>query len=208
MATANFSINAEDGWVAVTAAATNFIRIRSNTPNHAFFVASAAALPANTTSGAVAATGRITFSGQPSNADTITIGTKTFNFLSVVVDPTTDVLIGADAEETLDNLLALITSQVANVTGVKSGTTIINLTAVTPGTAGNSIVLTESATNVVVNGAGTLTGGAAGVPAVIGYKVQCDEGFMVNVANTEKYYVRIPENLPQETRIDVIYILS
>lgn len=91
MATANFSIDAEDGWVAVTSAGTNFVRIRSNTPNHAFFVTSAASLPAAT---------------------------------------------------------------------------------------------------------------------VTGYKVQCAEGFWVDVPNTDNYYVRIPENLPQETRIDVFFILT
>lgn len=205
MATANFNLDAEDGWTAVTAAGVDFIRIRSNTNNHAFFVTSAASPPANTTTDAVRATGRITFSGQPSNADTITIGTNTFNFLSVVVDPLTDVLIGANAQATLDNLLTLITSQIATVTGVKSGTTIINLTAVTTGTAGNSIVLTESATNVVVNGAGTLTGGAAAVPAVIGYKVTCEE-FWCDVTTSELYYVRNAENVPQNTRIDVFFI--
>jgi hypothetical protein len=51
MATANFSIAPEDGWVAVTAAATNFFRVRSSAPNHAFFVTSASALPAATVVG-------------------------------------------------------------------------------------------------------------------------------------------------------------
>lgn len=45
MATANFHINAEDGWVAVTDAAVSFIRIRTNTPNHAFFVTTGSSAP-------------------------------------------------------------------------------------------------------------------------------------------------------------------
>lgn len=51
MATANFNINAEDGWTAVTAAAASFIRIRSNTPNHAFFVTTGSTPPAATVIG-------------------------------------------------------------------------------------------------------------------------------------------------------------
>jgi hypothetical protein len=46
MATANFFIDAEDGWVAVTSAGVDFIRIRSNTPKHAFFVTTGVSLPA------------------------------------------------------------------------------------------------------------------------------------------------------------------
>lgn len=206
MATANFNINAEDGWVAVTPEGVAFVRIRSNTPKHAFYVTDASETPPITTSGSVQATGTITFSGQPTDADTITIGASTFNFVDTVVDPDTDVEIGADAEETLDNLLALITSEIATVTAVKTSTTVITLTAVATGAAGNSVVLTEAADNVGVSGAGTLTGGADGVPAVIGYKQQCDDGFWCDVEVTGAYYVRVAENLPQDTRIDVFYV--
>jgi hypothetical protein len=46
MATANFTIRAEDGWTAVTSDPVTFIRIRSNTPNHAFFVTTGSSAPA------------------------------------------------------------------------------------------------------------------------------------------------------------------
>lgn len=51
MATANFFIDAEDGWTAVTAAGVDFIRIRSNTPNHAFYVTTGSETPASTVIG-------------------------------------------------------------------------------------------------------------------------------------------------------------
>lgn len=51
MATANFEIKAEDGWVAVSPAAPAFIRIRSNTPNHAFFVTTGPSAPSATAIG-------------------------------------------------------------------------------------------------------------------------------------------------------------
>lgn len=46
MATANFDIDAEDGWVAVTSGGAAFIKIRSNTPNHPFFVTTGSSAPA------------------------------------------------------------------------------------------------------------------------------------------------------------------
>ena len=51
MATANFFIDAEDGWTAVTSASVSFIRIRSNTPKHAFFVTTGQSTPASTVIG-------------------------------------------------------------------------------------------------------------------------------------------------------------
>lgn len=90
MATANFSIDAEDGWTEVTSAGVDFIRIRSNTPSHAFYVTTGSSTPATT---------------------------------------------------------------------------------------------------------------------VIGYKVQCDD-FWCDVPVTDNFYVRVIENLPQETRFDVFYVAT
>lgn len=46
MATANFDIDAEDGWVKVADGPVDFIMIRSNTPNHAFFITTSTGAPA------------------------------------------------------------------------------------------------------------------------------------------------------------------
>lgn len=51
MAVTQFQINPSDGWVAVTSAGTDFVRIRSSTPGHAFYVTSAGSLPAATAVG-------------------------------------------------------------------------------------------------------------------------------------------------------------
>lgn len=48
--TANFSIDPEDGWTAVTAAAVDFIKIRSTT-GHGFYVTCADSPPAATVVG-------------------------------------------------------------------------------------------------------------------------------------------------------------
>lgn len=51
MATANFVIQPEDEWVAVTAAGVNFIKIRGYPDSQAFYVTSAATTPAATVRG-------------------------------------------------------------------------------------------------------------------------------------------------------------
>lgn len=50
MATANFNINAEDGWVAVTSAGVNFIAINTNS-GHPFYVTDSATPPAGSKRG-------------------------------------------------------------------------------------------------------------------------------------------------------------
>lgn len=51
MATANFSIQPEDGWVPVTAADVKLIKIRQYPRTQPFYVTLAAAPPANTVRG-------------------------------------------------------------------------------------------------------------------------------------------------------------
>jgi hypothetical protein len=51
MATANFTIKPEQGWVAVTTAGVSFLRIRSSTHNHPFYVTSGSSAPAATVLG-------------------------------------------------------------------------------------------------------------------------------------------------------------
>ncbi len=51
MATANFNIAPGDGWTAVTSADNSFIRIRSSSPKHAFYVTTGSSLPAATVIG-------------------------------------------------------------------------------------------------------------------------------------------------------------
>jgi hypothetical protein len=202
MAVANFEITAEDGWVEVTSAGTDFVIIRSNTPSHAFFVADGSSAPstANTS-----ATGTITVSGQPTDGDTVTINGVVLTFVTADdPDDDYDVEIGTDAEETHDNLIAVINDVLGDVvTAADTSSTVITLTSVVTGPYGNGVSLAEDADNVTVSGS-NLTGGTS---APKGFKVQCGE-FWCDAANTNKYYVRVLENLPQKTRIDVFYIAS
>lgn len=102
-----------------------------------------------TTYPATKATGSISFSGQPSAADTITIGSNTYVF-------DTDITIGADLEETIGNIVAATWDDV-QVTATADG---IAIEANTAGTSGNTIALACNASTATVSGA-YLQGGAA-----------------------------------------------
>lgn len=120
----------------------------------------------------IAASGILTFAGNPSDGDSVTIGSTVYTFETGAVDTAFKVLVGASAAATIVNLVKAI-----NLTGVAGtdygvGTTIhpsvtavdgtgdtIDLTAKVKGQAGNSIATTESGTQTSF-GAATLTGGA------------------------------------------------
>ena len=126
------------------------------------------------------AEGTITFTGQPNNNDTVTIGAVTFTFKTDSGYESTltalpgrfarssahaEIKIGATNVATVNNLIAAarLTEVVhKNVVLLIDATgLIITVRHRTPGTGGNSFALAESATNVTVSGA-TLASGAAG----------------------------------------------
>ncbi len=112
--------------------------------------------------------GVLTFSGQPTDAQIVTIGDGLndavifeFDDDSSITAGRTQVVIGASAEATLDNLLAAINaegdpsqsddSDSFQIDGEKEGTTIINLKNTQVGSAGN-VTITENADNFAVTG--------------------------------------------------------
>jgi len=82
----------------------------------------------------VTSSGELTLTGQPANTNTCTIGTKVYTFQTVLTNVDGNVKIGADAEGTIDNLVAavnlaagagtnyaaLMTANAANVVAVKT----------------------------------------------------------------------------------------
>lgn len=109
----------------------------------------------------VKAKAKLTFSGLPLDAETVTINGKVYTFQDTLTDVDGHVLIGADAEETIDNLVAAINGETGagttyaastvahtTVTAAKSGTDKCILTAIIGGTLGNAYTLAEAATNV------------------------------------------------------------
>ena len=137
------------------------------------------------------ATGVLTLTGQPLNNETVTIqwstqDVKVYKFVTALAAEN-DVLIGDDAEDSLENLLAIMDhSQFSDtklngihyssitlldtVIATREFGTVINLQAALGGTDGDNITTTETLTNGSF-GAGNLAGGAASVPLEVDFVV-------------------------------------
>ncbi len=135
------------------------------------------------------ATEILTLTAQPSDGEQVTLDTTTYTFrTSIDNDVANEVLIGTDAEDTLENLLAAmdlsqfssdkivrthysnLTTLLTSVIGTRLSGTLIRVQAAIGGTGGNSIVTTETLTNGSF-GAGTMSGGAATVPLEVDFVV-------------------------------------
>lgn len=105
---------------------------------------------------AVAATGSLTFSGNVTAADTLTIGSTTYTF--VASNPSTnEIEIGATLAETIAAIAAALNA--GEVVDATAGEGKLDLVAATAGAAGNSIALATTSTAITVSGS-TLSGGA------------------------------------------------
>jgi hypothetical protein len=117
------------------------------------------------------ATGELTLTANPSNTETVTIGSITYTFVNSL-SSANDVLIGADANESLENLAAAVNGAAGEGTTYGTGTTAntdasaaflgasqLRATAGAQGTAGNSVTTTETLANGSWTGS-TLSGGA------------------------------------------------
>lgn len=139
-----------------------------------FILTADTTLIANLSSAAVAAAKALTISSTTSaNTQTVVIGATTYTFLTSFVDAANNVLIGASAGAMGDNLAAAInlgagagslygTATVLNasVSAVSNGSGVVTVTAKVPGTAGNSVAISETLTNSAwAGGATALSGG-------------------------------------------------
>lgn len=119
----------------------------------------------------VPAVGTLTLTGQPLDTETVVLGATTYTFQTVLVDVADNVLIGATASDSLDNLRAAVNLEAGAGTLYGTGT-VANLsanlsdlpgdqilaTALAAGAAGNTITSTETLTNGSWSAA-TLLGG-------------------------------------------------
>jgi len=120
---------------------------------------------------ATAATGILTASGNFSNTETVTTGTKTYTFQTALTNVDGNVLIGASASDSLDNLIAAINLGAGSGTLYAAATTAngfvsaaagagdtMDVTALVAGSAANSTATTETSATASWGGA-TLSGG-------------------------------------------------
>lgn len=127
------------------------------------------------------ATGTVTFSAAPADADTVTINGTVYTFKTSLTPTAGQVLIGATALATAQNLYAAMTGGYTSGVSYAAGTTtvpstvnislpsvsaVITFTYATTGTGGNAFTLAKSSTNIAVSAA-TLTGGTAGETATV-----------------------------------------
>ena len=111
---------------------------------------------------AIAASGTITFSAQPSNNDTITIGTTTWTFKTSGASGTQTNIkttLALTLAQLVSDMLASADSQIVQATYETNGT-VLTVTFLTPGTGGNTFALAAS---VATASGSTLAGG--GVPS-------------------------------------------
>lgn len=146
--------------------------------------------------GGDAAVGTLTMTGNALDTETVVIGGKTYTFLATLVPGDGNVHIGANASDSLDNLIAAINLGAGAGTDYASETTAntdvsaaagagdtMDLTALATGSAGNSITTTETLTNGSFGG-GTLSGGsdsADGDTFTIGAKTYLMQSTLTNV---------------------------
>jgi hypothetical protein len=122
---------------------------------------------------AIAATGTLTVTATTSaDTQTVTIGATTYTFNTSLTNTANNVLIGADVTAMALNLTRAInagagagtlygTGTVANASVTATSVAgVVTLTAITAGTAGNSVATTETLTNSAF-GAAALAGGEA-----------------------------------------------
>lgn len=154
---------------AFTAGASAYWRIAERVPNSNVKVGRlcGAAISGQGTTPAVAATGTVTFTENPSDSDTLKIGSTTYTFKTSPA-AVNNVAIKGTVYETAQNLADVIngdsgeayagtTSPSLDVSAeVEAG--VMTLTARTAGTAGNSLALVQTGDFANVSGA-TLSGG-------------------------------------------------
>lgn len=115
--------------------------------------------------GAAAATGTLTFGGIPLNTETVTIDGKVYTFQTVLTDVDGNVLIGASASDSLDNLIAAINLDAGAGTLYATSTTMHPTVSAAAG-AGDTMVATAKASGIAGNSIGTTSTVTLGVWAV------------------------------------------
>lgn len=96
--------------------------------------------------GIVPATGRLTFTGNAGNTNTVTVGGKVYTFQTVLTNVNGNVLIGGTASDSLDNLIAAINLGAGGGTTYAAATTI---NAAVHAAAGTGDTMTATAKTLI-----------------------------------------------------------
>lgn len=138
--------------------------------------------------GNIAASGSITFVGNPADGDTVTVGATTYTFKNTMA-AAQDIQLGADAASSQATLVKVLNGAGVSGTDYFAGTTtpnasvlstssgsLVSLKAKAAGTAGNAVALAASGSAITVSGATLTGGGIATIPPYIGRAYTAAEG--------------------------------
>lgn len=107
------------------------------------------------------ATGTITVSSNPSDADTLTLNGVVLTFKTTLTGAAHEILIGSTTALTAANIAAMINATpAAYLMDASVATNVVTVEATAIGTAGNSVTMAKSGTNPTLSGA-TLAGADA-----------------------------------------------
>lgn len=193
--TKNYYIGPSDGWeevIAGSSTAITFLRISGYPHTHPYYLYSGSSAPSLV---ATAGTGTVTFTtGVPTNGQVVTIGSETYTFVTAGSAPF-QVVIGASNTATATAFTAVVN---ANSTLVKASDAsgVVTLTSLAVGTQGN-YALTKTASNVTLSGA-AMTGGTNTVQGIL----VCHKPFWMNVSDSNNYYIRVPNPVPNSRNAD------
>lgn len=162
-----------------TAGAAPYWRIKATDTGDTTPIGGFSGTAISSTVAAVAASGTVISSAVPADGTTLTVGSVTYRFKGTMA-AAEDIKLEATLDATMAHVVKVLngtstegvdcyagtTTQAANVVSVYApATSKLTITAVTAGTAGNSIALAETGTTMLVSGS-TLTGGAAATTTV------------------------------------------
>lgn len=159
-----------------TAGATAFWRVGSAATGNATPVGAFCGSAITSVTPAVAATGTVTNSAVPATTTTLKIGAVTYRFIASMAQAQ-DIKLESTLDLTMAHLVKVLNGTSTEGVDCYAGTTtqetvvlaaynspVLSITAVTAGTAGNSIALEETGSTMIVSAA-TLLGGAAAATA-------------------------------------------
>lgn len=173
VATTQFVISPDDGWVEIASNPASLI-IKADEASSWRLAVTTGASPAAGSQ----ATGHVDFTGVPANNGTVTIAGVVYTFKTALTPAANEVFRGVDATAMATNLAAAINAGAGAGTLYGTGTVanpyvfassalgVVTITAKTPGVDGNSLALVDGATNMTVSGA-TLTTGVDYVAGIL-----------------------------------------
>lgn len=149
--------------------------------------------------GGTAATGTVSIAAQPTAAQTVVINGVTFTFRTGSAPLAEDVLIGATAAATVQNLadkLNASTNPKVAVANYTVATTTMTVTYGVKGTAGNSFTLAAGTSSATVSGA-ALTGGTNPTARRVDVTTGVEQPSLINLARELRLH---PVSKPDEDK--------